>query len=683
MNKTYPSQAEAIQNICSFFIAILLAIITGFLVYCFFHPHSPSIDEVRVLFLDASYVRPKPTERILFFSFLILLLPSVFVSIQSVRHISYTYTKNIALHYIGWLAIFLITTGAIIPFLGSDFFALLIPSKVAHHLFRVSSILIMTLSIPLCISLFSRKKNIKPLFLQKFSPVFLFILYGVIFISVFPLQVQNISMVTDPWAWTSHFEAVFYTVSQVVTGKTLLIDLPAQYGLYAEVLKPFFILTGLSVFSFTMLMSLLEALGLCALLWVCLRLIRNNWLRFICMVSLCFLIGFSWEFNAENPYYQYWPIRFFFPALSVLVFIWAEKRGMRIRSVLLIGLLSGLALIWNLDSGVPVFGSFAAYLGLSAIFPIHGDRQRYFIRLLLLCSITILFFSAFLGYLQIKSGAAIAWNELLKYQKLFYMSGFAMLPIPRYMHPWIVIIGGYILGITGALYMRIKQKSSLAWHVIFYLSILGLGLFSYYEGRSHEVVFTMVIWPAVLIAFILADRTIRAVRVNYLPAYFLFSAAPIILFGLIATGLFMDAIPKFTYAAAKKWPIILKPTDTPVTGNITFIQDTVHSSKEAVILAPHQAVYFAETKLASAVTGPGLAETILVADRQNLLTSLLTKPVDHLFIQADQNGKVSQEYANLLERYVVKSTSKYGLLYLQPKNIVYDNFKTTYQSSNY
>ncbi len=668
MNKAYSYEAEAIQNIYSFFIAILLLIITDLLVYHFFHPHSLPIDEIRALFLSPKDVDPKPIERTLFLSFLLALPLSAFIAIQSVRHIHYLGTKNIfsknfTLHRMGWVAVFLIVACSIILFIGSEFLPF---NNFSYSVFRVSYLLAAILSIPLYRYMFFRPKHINPISLQKFSPAFLYLLYGAIFISVFPFQIQNAAMVTDAGPWTVHFEAVFYVVSQVLNGKTLLVDLPAQYGLYAEILKPFFMFTGLSVLSFTAIMSVLEATGLCALLFVCFRLIKNNWMRLICMASLFFLAGSCWELTSNNAYYQYWPIRFFFPALSVLLFLWAEKRGMKIRDVVLIGLFCGLAIIWNLDSGVPIFGSFVAYLALSVIFPIHRNRQYYLIRLLLLCAITLLFFIAFLGYLQIKSGALIAWDELLRYQKLFYMSGFAMLPLPRHIHPWMVVLGCYALGVTGALYLRIKQKSSLAWNVIFYLSILGLGLFSYYEGRSHDIVFTKVIWPALLIAFILADRTIRAVRANYLPAYFSLTTIPIILFGLIATNFFMNAIPEFISTAAQRWPMLVKQTDTPITGNIAFIRNTVNSAKQAVILSPHQAVYFAETQLASAVTGPGLVETLLVADRQHLFASLLTKPVDHLFIQADQDGKVPQEYANLLERYLVKSTSKDGMLYLQP-----------------
>jgi hypothetical protein len=48
--------------------------------------------------------------------------------------------------------------------------------------------------------------------------------------------------------------------------------------------------------------------------------------------------------------------------------------------------------------------------------------------------------------------------------------------------------------------------------LVFFLSILGLGLFAYYQGRSHEYVLTLVWWPCFILLAIFLDSMLSAWR---------------------------------------------------------------------------------------------------------------------------------------------------------------------------
>jgi hypothetical protein len=63
--------------------------------------------------------------------------------------------------------------------------------------------------------------------------------------------------------WNVHFDAVIYTVSQVVMGKTLLADLPSQYGLFPEFIAPLFRLIELSTLSFTAVCAAMQVASMC------------------------------------------------------------------------------------------------------------------------------------------------------------------------------------------------------------------------------------------------------------------------------------------------------------------------------------------------------------------------------------------------------------------------------------
>lgn len=99
-----------------------------------------------------------------------------------------------------------------------------------------------------------------------------------------------------------------------------------------------------------------------------------------------------------------------------------------------------------------------------------------------------------------------------------------------------------------------------------------------------------------------------------------------------------------------------------MTENIAFIHRCSINANKAAIISRNQAVYFAETGLISAVNGPGIGETILVADREQFFNQLFTKPVEYLFVQQALLSK--EMYAKLLQHYQVKARSKYGMVFL-------------------
>jgi len=670
---------ECIRNLTAFCLTIAFLVITALIVQQLYHSPQKPLAELGPLFLHPEGLSPEPKERTVYLVLILLLMPAIIASLRiteafrGIYDVQRSQNRGSVGTYFQMALILVVSVLSAVPFWKSNFMDLILGGEITNYrrlYLWGAALLSVSLLSPYILPQQAGNLTKRIMFFQSqtVTTVLAVVSVGVILISVLSFRVHSVSMADE--SGRNHFEAMFYSVSQVIGGKTLLADLPSQYGLYAEILNPIFAIVRLSVLNFTVIMSLLQIIGFSALLWACFRLVRNNVLRLLCVVGGFIVIGSTWwAINAEgyaDPYYQYWPFRFVFPAVAVIVFQWAVKRRFTIIHIVIMSLFGALAIIWNLDSGVPVAGSFIAYLLVQVIFPHENNRGRQMIKLLLAGATVVLFLAGFAFYLQYKAGRAIAWLELFKYQQLFYKAGYFMMPIPVSFHPWMVVTGYYVFGIVGALYMRIRHKPSIAWDVIFYLSVLGLGLFSYYQGRSHEAVFTAVIWPAILIAFILADRTLRSVRARVLPAILSWSALPVILFGLVLTGVFVEGLPVLKSMTRANWKAVLNPRKTPVTENVQFIRQHAGSAKRAAILAPYQATYFAETGLASAVNGPGIAETILVADQARMIDSLIVEPVEHLFIQSDQNAKVPQIYARLLGRYHVKGLSEYGMLYLEP-----------------
>lgn len=663
---------HTIFHLYAYFLSLFLLMACAGFLQAMLPADIPPAKNIKALFILSGTLFPEFKERSLFISLIVLLQPLNFVAIKLVSWLKFREFKLLKNSVIQTMLVLAIPVLLILPIYWDVL--LLITGSIQSY--WQSACLTVLLATSVFFSAFALPvlNQLHSVLAHRLTTYCLRVIVAIaVLISVLSFRVQSVFLVNENANWIDSFEAVFYSVSQTVAGKTLLADLPAQYGLYAEILKPIFSLIGLSVLSFTTVLSVLQMVSLFAVFWIYWHLIKNNVLRLFSAISLCLVAGGTWmlRMNSDSvdQCYQYWPLRFLFPTLSLCAFYTLLKRGQNYTAIALMALFSGVAITWNLDSGIPVFGAFMAYLVLQLVFPIHSSRLLSLKKLLLALVVVIIWLVSFGVYLQAKTDQIIHWQDLIKYQRLFYQAGFAMLPIPTptlstllALDPWLAVVSVYIFAITGALSKRIQREQALVWDVLFFIAILGLGLFAYYQGRSHILVLTAVVWPAMSIAFILTDRTLRAIQARVLPFVFAATLLPMLLLGLLLTAAFIDDLPILLSEAQSNSQALLQATKTPVTENIAFIHRYTINTNKAAIISRNQAVYFAETGLISAVNGPGIGETILVADREQFFNQLFTKPVEYLFVQQTLLSK--ERYAKLLQHYQVKARSKYGMVFL-------------------
>jgi len=352
-----------IANILLVGLIIVLTLIT----YHFFPARLESLDVLLPQFLDG--VQPKPVERTIFF------ICAVTLPLFSLGYVTLHQTKPCSQHNKSVNAL-----NAIAPlFLGILFFSSLFRSDWIQFIFNgflssnnhKSVWILGFFSISLILSILLCRVNFKQHGLsnshyQNINWIF-FICASVLI--VFAWRVTSIYSADHSFRSVHHLDAVLYSLSQVVQGKTILVDLPSQYGLFPELLAPFFKIIGLSVFKFSLLMAMLQITALIALFYVLTRLIKSQTIIFLGGITLIVLTTENVFYLAgfPDPYYQYWPIRFFFPAISASLFYWFCKNK-SIKKSLVISLVSSVAILWNLDTGIFIFISYGAYLCVSYLF---------------------------------------------------------------------------------------------------------------------------------------------------------------------------------------------------------------------------------------------------------------------------------------------------------------------------
>ncbi|MGA3169798.1 MAG: hypothetical protein ABSE62_02190 [Chthoniobacteraceae bacterium] len=473
----------------------------------------------------------------------------------------------------------------------------------------------------------------------------------------------------SPFAWENHFQAVAYPFTQVFAGKPLLTAAPPLYGNYAEFLLPIFKIIGLSVFKFCVVMGLIQAVALAAVLLVAVDHLRTWFARLLGCAALVYFIGSTCLVGRRpfDPVFQYFPIRFLFPALSVPLFLWASRRA-RPSAWLALGVFGGLGLMWNLDSGIAVAGATLFVLAVEAI----AKRNRSALLALVITAVAMAATAAlFHLFLEMQAGWKPPMHYTADYQRLYYQSGYVMVPIPLEPHPWWMVAAAYLFGMAFGVQRVLRGNFNATTRLALFLTILGVGLFTYYEGRSVDFNLMNAAWPAILLGAIFADRLLRAIRARALPRGISWLALPFAYLGLMALVMLPGDLAGVWSFGSAQWRAALAPSATgradTINRRVQFIRSHVGADSECVILADYQAVYFMETGFRSTLDAPGLTEIFFMHDLDDMRAAMIQDPPRHLF--ADEATLKTLQLTDLVNtRFKLVSTSFDGKLwYLEPR----------------
>lgn len=419
------------------------------------------------------------------------------------------------------------------------------------------------------------------------------------------------------------------------------------------------------MFNISIVMALLFGVGCLSVYWVLFRCMKNKALIPAFALVLFLTTGGTWFFSNDGrmqisiePYFAYYPVRFIFPALSALLFSCSIFLSKKIIA-LLCGILAGVGLWWNIDSGIAVCGAFITVMVLELIF---SKERRPCVKQLTSFSLSAFAaFAALLVIFSIQQGCIISPVESLKYIKLFSSSGFGMLPLPKQPAPWCVLVGIYLLCIIVGLRLFISGRVSIFAKMSIFLSVLGIGLFTYYQGRSHVWNLSLVIWPALMLMFIYTDRIIRLVKAGLINGAFKILIFPAVFFAVCAMMTIACGSKMIAADIARTCRGVFTPDDAcQLEQDIRFILANVGDKKRANIVSDMQGVYYAETGLRAGIDNFGMVELFFVKDWIRIGEELKKAEVP-LFIS-------KQRFVNSIYKYYkLEAVSKDGeLIYLVP-----------------
>lgn len=454
------------------------------------------------------------------------------------------------------------------------------------------------------------------------------LLFFIVSFFIILLSIKNIFSiynVDNSWTYNNHFNALFYSMTQLFFGKALFVDFPNQYGLYPYILEPIFRLVGLTVLNFTLIMSILLAFAFFSLYIFTIKIVDNKILASLGFSGILFYnYLFLYLRNGYDPYFQYFPLRILFPSLIILtVYFYFKNKNAKFYYLSLF--LAILSIFWNFEIGLVVFLTWLIALAYQEI--LENPIKPALIRILKHIAISISFLSItiiiFIIYIYLRFGSYPLFSNLIEYQKIFYSSGFAMIPMSL-IHPWNIVILIYFIGIAHSAKYLIMRNNSIRTKMIFFLTILGLGVFVYYQGRSHDQVLSVVWYPALLLLIICIDDLYNKIshaingskNISFMHmAVFI----GIIFFFIFADLSLLSNCRDVGERINLRFESLLRAEPTEITNNSDFIKNHTIPKEEVIIVSGNSGVYHLQSETLSPFKGPGFGELFLRKDFDNLL----------------------------------------------------------------
>lgn len=447
-----------------------------------------------------------------------------------------------------------------------------------------------------------------------------------------------------------HFQAFAFAITQVFAGKALVLTCPL-YGGYPEFLLPVFRLIGLSLFKIAMVLTVLCWVSVAAMIGIVTRFVRHSIIFVSVSAAILFFCTESYHVEPQalafDPYFQYWPLRVLFPAISIPLYLWTAKQKSRLPWIGF-GAFCGMALHWNCESGVAVTGAafFALFAEATGLYASGSAKWRArLVGIALAGGALCAVYLAFMLHLRLAAHGVPPLHTTVDYQRFFYRTGYMMSPLPRELHPWMAVLGIYLLGLLVALRSFLDGRCTPFARLCVFVSIMGTGLFTYYQGHGHDLFLKRVAWPAVLLGFILADRLFRAIRAGLFAPGLRWLVFPAIYFGAVSILLLPRNTAMLARVGVPRWQAALTgrpmhPADS-MRPEIDFIRRFAGHDHTCAILTVNQAVHYAETGCRFEYDLPGMSELFFKADDEALRQALAVHRTRHLFIDRFSENRLA------------------------------------------
>ncbi len=287
--------------------------------------------------------------------------------------------------------------------------------------------------------------------------------------------------------------AVYYSMTQVFAGSPMLVDhFKNTYGLYPEFLNPVFQIIGMNIFKFSLVMSLLTGLGFLFNLLVLRKLISNNVILFLGFAGVLFFPYLDFKVTtAYDSIFSYYPVRYLVPGTMLFL---ASVYFYKPSKVLYwtINVVTALLVLWNPEVGMVSYLSWLAGNVYANYYDSNGkpDMKKTGILVGYAIANIIVVFHLYKLVIYLVYGSWPQLSDLFSTIFVFSKVGYGLLPMVL-VHPWNIMALLLIIGFTYSFVKWHKKEVTPKSTMILLISLVGVGYFVYYQGRSQNSNFAL------------------------------------------------------------------------------------------------------------------------------------------------------------------------------------------------
>lgn len=304
------------------------------------------------------------------------------------------------------------------------------------------------------------------------------------------------------------FSSVYQSMTQVYAGLPMLVNgFTNTYGLYPHFLNPIFQITGLSVFTFSLVLSLL--LGICfALNFYLLRqFVRNKIILFLGFATVMFFPYLDFMLlTIFDSMFCLFPVRYIAPSVLLVLTAFYLHRRSRL-AYWITFTVAACSVLWNPEIGLVSFLSWLCVNIYSDFYNVEGkiDLKQITTHILSAIAVIIGTFYTYKLIIYLFYGAWVDFPLLFGTMRYFGKFGLGNLPMAL-IHPWnltaLILLCGFIYSLVKLYKKQVTVKAS----VILMLSLIGLGYFFYFQGRSQNSNFAFSTSFCLMLLVLLGDE---------------------------------------------------------------------------------------------------------------------------------------------------------------------------------
>jgi len=301
-----------------------------------------------------------------------------------------------------------------------------------------------------------------------------------------------------------HYSYFLGPTNQVLHGKTLLVDVSSQYGIFnIYFLVLFFKLFTISFKNFSLLTQLTMIF-----FYIFVYFFLKRWLksRFFGFMGILLIITYDYasQLQFENPKIGLPNSGSFIFGIFVIIalILNTEKKYSKILALVIVS----FSIFWSVFSGICITLSLFSYL-LIEDFVKYKQKDISLNKMLLnflrnvaiFILITLLFFIIIGAYTKLKSGLFPDWQLIINWLKIS-SKGYFMLKMPlwgNYLYIFFIYLSSisYIIFKLFSKYTSFEKKD----HILVFIVTYGITTFVYYVGRSNIVNLLNISYPALII----------------------------------------------------------------------------------------------------------------------------------------------------------------------------------------